>query len=129
MFDHISLRVKDLHRSRAFFDRALAPLEVKVIVDMPVSAKNPVPVLAYGEGLRAYFWLAQADPVSGPLHISFAAETRAQVDAFYEAAIAAGGKDNGRPGVRPHYGPTYYGAFVIDPDGHNIEAVCRRAEN
>lgn len=128
MLDHITLNVKDAHRSRAFYDRALAPLEVRVLVDIPAT-KDSETVLAYGEGKRAYFWLAQASPVSGPLHISFAAETRAQVVAFYEAAIAAGGVDNGKPGPRPHYGPTYYGAFIIDPDGHNIEAVCRRAES
>ena len=86
---------------------------------------------AYGVGLgrggKPQLWLSQGEPPVSPLHIAFAARNRAEVDAFHAAALAAGGKDNGAPGLRPHYHPNYYGAFAIDPDGHNIEAVCHSA--
>ena len=118
MLDHVTLGVTDLDRSRAFYDRALAPLGIERLYADGESYS--------GNGVRpkAFFWVGRrAEAVTGT-HVAFAAADRATVDAFYEAAISAGGRDNGAPGLRPQYAPTYYGAFVLDPDGHNIEAVC-----
>jgi len=120
IIDHIGVPVRDYQRSKEFYAKALAPLGITVIAE-------------YGEwgGLgadgRAQFWFGVGAP-SAPLHLALVAETRAQVDAFYAEAIAAGGKDNGGPGLRPEYHPDYYGAFVFDPDGNNLEAVCRTPE-
>ena len=120
MFDHIGFRVRDVEASRKFYLAALTPLGVGVAMEGP-----------YGVGLgrsgKPQLWLSQGEPPVSPLHIAFAARNRAEVDAFHAAALAAGGKDNGAPGLRPHYHPNYYGAFAIDPDGHNIEAVCHSA--
>jgi catechol 2,3-dioxygenase-like lactoylglutathione lyase family enzyme len=128
MLDHITLKVADIAKSKAFYDAALAPLGIKVVMDVPASETGSNPYLGYGEGWKPYFWIAQATPLSGPLHVAFAADSRRQVDDFYAAAIKAGAKDNGPPGLRALYHPTYYGAFVIDPDGHNIEAVCHKPD-
>ena len=117
MFDHLGIGVSDLAKSKAFFLEALAPLGVGMVMDEPDAA-------GLGKGRKPSLWLGEATAKPAPLHIAFAAENRAQVDAFYRRAIAAGGKDNGPPGLRPHYHPNYYAAFVIGPDGHNIEAVC-----
>lgn len=120
MFDHVGFGVTDLAESKAFFLRALQPLGVAVAMEGP-----------YGVGLgkngKPSLWLSPTKETPAHLHIAFAADTRSEVDAFYRAALAAGGKDNGPPGVRPHYHPNYYGAFIIGPDGHNIEAVCHKA--
>ena len=96
------------------------------MVMAPPQLTNGVVVAGYGD-TRPYFWIVEADPVMGKLHVALEAKTRADVDAFYAAAMSAGGRDNGPPGLRPEYDETYYGAFVLDPDGHNIEAVCRAA--
>lgn len=121
MFDHIGIGVTDLAASKAFFVKALQPLGVAVAMEGP-----------YGVGLgvkgKPSLWLQEAKEKPARLHLAFVAESRKLVDAFYEAAIAAGGKDNGAPGLRPDYHPNYYGAFVIDPDGHNVEAVCHKPE-
>ena len=122
MIDHIELFVSDGAKSRAFYDGALAPLGIKVV--MAVGAK--VQALGYGTD-RPFFWVTPSPKTTGPLHVAFTVESRALVDAFHAAALAAGGRDNGGPGLRPHYHPNYYGAFVFDPDGHNIEAVCHAA--
>jgi catechol 2,3-dioxygenase-like lactoylglutathione lyase family enzyme len=124
MFDHMGLGVTDYQRSTAFFDAALAPLGIRQLYVVPKEYTNGADAVGYGRE-RPMFWVAGQDPTHGKLHVAFAAETRAQVDAFYEAALKAGGKDNGPPGLRPHYDKDYYGAFVLDPDGFNIEAVCR----
>jgi len=117
VIDHLTLTVRDLARSKAFYVKALAPLGYAVRMD-----------LAWGCGMgderKPCFWLKQGDPPSRPTHIAFAARTRAAVDAFHAAALAAGATDDGPPGLRPHYHEHYYGAFVKDPDGHPIEAVC-----
>ena len=119
MFDHIGLGATDLAASKAFFLKALQPLGVGVVMEGP-----------YGVGLgkpgKPSLWLSPATDKPARLHIAITADTRAEVDAFYQAALAAGGSDNGPPGLRPHYHPNYYGAFVIGPDGHNIEAVCHK---
>ncbi len=116
MFDHFSLRVRDLERSKAFYARALAPLGAAIQMEFEGGA-------GIGPAGKPSFWLSQGDPPAS-LHFAFVAPDRAAVDAFYAAAIAAGARDNGAPGVREQYHPTYYAAFVFDPDGHNIEAVC-----
>jgi catechol 2,3-dioxygenase-like lactoylglutathione lyase family enzyme len=116
MLDHVSLGVSDFARSRAFYDQALAPLGIKVLMGGDGFA-------GYGDS-RPFFWIGGGGHTSGPTHVAFTAADRATVDAFHKAALAAGAKDNGAPGVRAHYHPTYYGAFVLDPDGHNVEAVC-----
>jgi catechol 2,3-dioxygenase-like lactoylglutathione lyase family enzyme len=120
MFDHIGFRVRDLEASRKFYLAALAPLGVGLAMEGP----NGV---GLGRGGKPSLWLSQGEPPVSPLHIAFTAKNRAEVDAFHAAALAAGAKDNGAPGLRPHYHPNYYGSFAIDPDGHNIEAVCHSA--
>jgi catechol 2,3-dioxygenase-like lactoylglutathione lyase family enzyme len=125
MLDHLSLAVSDVKRARAFYDRALAPLGVSVLMSVP-DGQGGEAALGYGSDGRAYFWIGGGQPPTGRLHVAFDADSRALVDAFYAAAIEAGGRDNGPPGLRAHYDPDYYGAFVFDPDGHNVEAVCRR---
>ena len=117
LFDHLGFGVADFAKSRAFYAKALAPLGIGVIVEGEDFA-------GIGRDGRPQFWIAVGEKTASGLHVAFAAADRAAVQAFYEAAIAAGGKDNGPPGLRPNYHPNYYGAFVIDPDGHNIEAVC-----
>jgi catechol 2,3-dioxygenase-like lactoylglutathione lyase family enzyme len=116
--DHIGLDVSDYSASRAFYEKALAPLGMRCIME-PVSG-----VGGFGDDFP-FFWIGERDrgPDSGT-HVAFTAPDRATVDAFHEAALAAGGTDNGAPGFREIYHPTYYGAFVLDPDGNNIEAVC-----
>lgn len=126
MLDHVSLPVTDLPRSARFYAAALAPLSIVQQVELSAQQTGTVAYAGFGSAgaTRSFFWIG-AGISTGAVHVAFAAQTRAQVDAFYQAALAAGGKDNGGPGVRAHYGPDYYGAFVLDPDGHNIEAVCR----
>jgi len=129
MIDHTGLTVTDYAASKAFYDAALAPLGYGVIM-----AFQPGPgqwVAGYGElaSRKPDFWIHNGpETQKPPLHVAFRAESRAAVDAFYAAAMAAGGRDNGGPGLRPHYHPNYYGAFVFDPDGHNIEACCHHPE-
>jgi catechol 2,3-dioxygenase-like lactoylglutathione lyase family enzyme len=124
MFDHVKFGVRDYAASKAFYLKALEPLGVAAV-------SEGVPT--YGVELctpdsNASLCLFQTDQTPAHLHIAFVAPTRAQVDAFHRAALAAGGRDNGGPGLRPHYHATYYAAFVFDPDGHNIEVVCHAAE-
>jgi catechol 2,3-dioxygenase-like lactoylglutathione lyase family enzyme len=122
MFDHIGFPVRDPAKTRAFYTAALAPLGIGVAMEFPG-------VIAFGKPGRPQLWFGgQASPPTG-LHLAFTAANRAEVRAFYAAAIAAGATDNGAPGLRPHYHPNYYGAFVLDPDGHNVEAVCHNPED
>jgi len=121
MFDHVGFGVTNLAESKAFFLGALQPLGVSVAMEGPYG-------VGIGQNGKPSLWLSETKEAPAHLHIAFAAKSRAEVDAFYSAAIAAGGKDNGAPGLRPHYHPNYYGAFVIGPDGHNVEAVCHRPE-
>src|SRR5262249_31286813 len=124
MLDHITFSVTDIARSKAFYDAALKPLDICVLFEVTPEQSGSAHFIGYGDQ-RPFFWIAAGEGLKGRLHVAFAAKHRAAVDAFYHAAMAAGGKDNGPPGLRPHYHPNYYGAFVLDPDGHNIEAVCR----
>ena len=136
MLDHVSIRVADYDRSKRFYEAALAPLGYTLAMES-----------ASGAGFRKAFipdfWIKQGEPVSpgeraepqelvgcgGPsVHVAFAGDNRTTVDAFHRAALAAGARDNGAPGLRPNYHPNYYSAFVLDPDGYNIEAVCHKAE-
>jgi len=126
MIDHITFGVSDFNASVAFYAAAFAPLGVTRLFDVPLEHTGGVQVSGFGDS-RPWFWISADRATSGALHIALSADTRAQVDAFYAAAIAAGGADNGAPGPRPHYHADYYGAFVLDPDGHNIEAVCHAA--
>jgi catechol 2,3-dioxygenase-like lactoylglutathione lyase family enzyme len=129
MIDHLSLGVADLERSRAFYDAALAPLGYRRLFDVDGAS-------GYGHALAGTrreqalpFWIGRdAAPMGLSGHVCFKAARRASVDAFYQAALAAGGRDNGKPGLRPVYHPDYYAAFIVDPDGHRIEAVCHQPE-
>ena len=119
MIDHISVGVSDLQRSREFYRHALTPLGFAEIGPWREGSQS----VAFGLAEADDFAISTAYPSGGSVHVAFAADRREQVDAFYAAAIAAGGRDNGPPGLRPEYSGDYYGAFVLDPDGHNIEAV------
>jgi catechol 2,3-dioxygenase-like lactoylglutathione lyase family enzyme len=121
MFDHIGFAVKDLEASRRFYIAALAPLGAGVAMEFAGH-------VGMGRDGKPQLWLSKGDPPASRLHLAFKARNRAEVDAFHAAALAAGARDNGAPGLRPHYHPNYYGAFAIDPDGHNIEAVCHSPE-
>jgi catechol 2,3-dioxygenase-like lactoylglutathione lyase family enzyme len=124
MIDHIGIAVRDVARATEFYLKALAPLGIAIVMQVPAGKTGGYPYVGFGSGQKPFFWIGQHSGPSGPLHIAFAAPSRAAVDAFHSAAIAAGGKDNGAPGLRPHYHANYYGAFVLDPDGNNVEAVC-----
>lgn len=126
MIDHTGLSMTDPKKSREFYEKALAPLGYSVLMEIPTEYTGGAVVLGFGVAPKPDFWIHQGPPQTPRIHIAFAADSREQVDAFYRAAIEAGGKDNGPPGPRPHYHPNYYGAFVFDPDGHNIEAVCHK---
>jgi catechol 2,3-dioxygenase-like lactoylglutathione lyase family enzyme len=127
MIDHTGLSVSDADAAIAFYDAALKPLGAALLATVPPEFTGGVKVVGYGRD-RPTFWLHEGERQQPPVHMAFTAATRAEVAAFYAAAMAAGGNDNGPPGLRPHYHPNYYGAFVRDPDGNNIEAVCHRPE-
>ena len=128
MIDHTGVVVSDIKTSKAFYEKALAPIGYTLIMEFPASVTGHADVAGFGEPPKPDFWISSGTPNKPAIHIAFRVSSRAKVDAFYKAAMAAGGADNGPPGLRPHYHPNYYGAFVIDPDGHNIEAVCHEAE-
>jgi catechol 2,3-dioxygenase-like lactoylglutathione lyase family enzyme len=117
MIDHVSVKTADQASSRRFYEKALAPLGYEVLMEFEEGK-----VVGMGIGGKPDFWFSPGES-SGPVHIAFSAPDRAAVDAFHAAALAAGGSDNGAPGLRPEYHPGYYGAFVHDPDGNNVEAV------
>lgn len=127
MIDHIGLSVADFDKSVAFYTAALAPLGL--IVQMEVTEEmtgGHGRHMAYGVPNNPYFWIGTGKAPTAGVHLAFGANDHAAVDAFYKAAIAAGAQDNGAPGLRPQYHPNYYAAFVLDPDGNNIEAVCHQ---
>ena len=117
MLDHVGIRVSDFEQSKRFFTEAISPLGYELIMEPSVSTAG------FGRRGKPDFWIGQGDR-GQPIHIAFAASDRASVDAFHEEALAAGGRDNGGPGLRLEYHQSYYAAFVFDPDGNNIEAVC-----
>lgn len=124
MIDHTGVNVSNPEKSRKFYTEALAPLGYTVLAEIPKEHTGGKVVLGFGVAPKPDFWMAEGEPNRPHIHIAFVAQNHEQVDAFYKAAMAAGGRDNGAPGPRPHYHDKYYGAFVLDPDGHNIEAVC-----
>lgn len=128
MIAHVGIHVSDIEKSKRFYTAALEPIGYRMLREYGVTQERPAASAGFGEGQRADLWLYQGKPKPATTHIAFQVGKRASVDAFHEAAIAAGGVDNGKPGVRPQYNANYYGAFVLDPDGYNIEAVCREAE-
>ena len=124
MIDHIGFPVSDLAKARAFYDGALAPLGITVQMEVTEEMTGGHGAhLGYGRDGNPFFWVGSGKPAASGLHVAFAAADQTSVDAFYHAALAAGGRGNGAPGLRPQYHPSYYGAFVLDPDGNNIEAV------
>jgi catechol 2,3-dioxygenase-like lactoylglutathione lyase family enzyme len=124
MLDHVGIPVSDYTRSKGFYLRAFAPLGYDLVLEVSSQETGGHSHAGFGTKGRPQFWIGSGKPIVGSVHFAFMAKDRAAVDAFYAAALKAGGKDNGSPGLRPHYHANYYGAFVLDPDGHNIEAVC-----
>lgn len=120
MIDHASLKVSDFAKSRAFYEKALAPLGWKVEMAFEEA-------VGLGYDGHPFFWISEGE-TAGSVHVAFRSPDRRRVDAFHAAALEAGGRDNGPPGLRPHYHENYYGAFALDPDGNNVEAVCHSAE-
>ncbi|MAY61960.1 MAG: glyoxalase/bleomycin resistance/extradiol dioxygenase family protein [Rhizobiales bacterium] len=127
MIDHFGIHVSDYDAAKRFYDAAFAALGGSLVMTVPPEFTGGKRSGGYGRG-KPYFWMTEGAAQTPSTHIAFAADDRAQVDAFYKAAMAAGGRDNGAPGIREHYHPNYYGAFVLDPDGNNIEAVCHKPE-
>jgi catechol 2,3-dioxygenase-like lactoylglutathione lyase family enzyme len=121
IMDHVGLTVGDYEKSKRFYSSALAPLGIELVAEVGGWA-------GFGKGGKPEFWFGAGEETQRPMHLAFAAENREQVIAFYAAAMAAGGQDNGPPGIREIYHPHYFGAFVIGPDGHNVEAVCHKAD-
>jgi catechol 2,3-dioxygenase-like lactoylglutathione lyase family enzyme len=124
MLDHIGVSVSDYEKSKAFYEKALAPLGYSFLMEVPREYTGGAGVGGFGIAPKPDFWIEGRGGVAAKLHVCFRAADRATVDAFYKAAMAAGGRDNGKPGLRPEYHANYYGAFVLDPDGYNVEAVC-----
>lgn len=124
MIDHMAFEVSDLEQSREFYDRALAPLGYTRLMDAPKTNEDGVRYLGWGDPHKTDVWISEGKRTEPRVHIAFRADNHEQVREFYKAALAAGGKHNGKPGYRPHYHEHYYAAYVLDHDGHNIEAVC-----
>ena len=127
MIDHLGITVRNFERSKEFYKLALAPISYKCLMEFASSNTGVNDVAGFGEPGKPDFWLSTGPSQNPPVHVAFRVKARSEVDAFYKAAIAAGAKDNGAPGLRPHYHENYYGAFVLDFDGHNVEAVCHEA--
>lgn len=128
MIDHIGFPVSDYARAKAFYTKALAPLGYNLVMELMQEERPDDRAAGFGADGKPDFWIGGEGALNKPVHIAIQAKDRASVDAFYKAALAAGGRDNGAPGLRAHYHPNYYGSFVLDPDGHNIEAVCHAPE-
>ena len=125
MLDHIGFVVSDLAASRAFLEKALAPLGITLLMEVTGDMTGGHGAhLGFGRDDNPFFWIGTGKPAVGGCHVAFAAPDRATVDVFHAAALAAGGRDNGGPGLRQKYHPDYYASFILDPDGYNIEAVC-----
>jgi catechol 2,3-dioxygenase-like lactoylglutathione lyase family enzyme len=124
VIDHTGLGVSDFVKSKEFYRKALGSIGYELLLEFPASVTGGTNVAGFGEPPKADFWIGEGVPNAPRVHVAFRVSSRAIVDKFHAAALAAGGRDNGKPGMRPHYHANYYGAFVLDPDGHNIEAVC-----
>ena len=127
MLNHTGIAVSDLNKSKAFYVNALGPLSISLVMEVTAEQTGDGAHAGFGKDGKPFFWIGSGGRPSGPAHFAFTAKSRDEVVAFHRAALAAGGKDNGPPGLRPHYHANYYGAFVVDPDGNNIEAVCHSA--
>lgn len=135
MIDHLGIRPRNIEVARRFYDAALRPLGITTVMEVTADQTGGYHGIGYGQGRKPFLWLTADSRDAIPpeqngkgAHIALAADSRAAVDAFYAAAMAQGGRDNGAPGIRPHYHPAYYAAFVLDPDGVNVEAVCHKPE-
>ncbi len=128
ILDHVGLQVSNYPRALRFYQLTLAPLGISVVMQMTVEETGGYAGAGFGREGKPSFWISAGEKTSPNVHIAFVADDRGAVDRFFEAGLAAGGANNGAPGIRAHYHPNYYGAFVLDPDGHNIEAVCHREE-
>lgn len=128
MIDHMGIGCSDFAASRRFYEAALAPLGIVKAMELTPEMTGGYHGIGMGTDDHPYFWFGSGGARGAGMHVAFTAATRAQVDAFYEAAMANGGRDNGPPGIREHYHPNYYAAFVFDPDGINVEAVCHKPE-
>ena len=128
ILDHVGLGVGDYARAKAFYTATLAPLGITLVVEVDQPLQKEQVACGYGRDGTPEFWIGSEGTTTPPAHIAFRADSRAAVRAFYEAALRAGGRDNGAPGLRPQYHPDYYGAFVLDLDWHNVEAVCHARE-
>ena len=126
MIDHTGVVVSNIDRSKEFYRAALAAVGYELLAEFPASVTGHTDVAGYGEMGKPDFWISKGSPNNPPIHVAFRVSSREMVDEFHRTAIQAGGRDNGKPGLRPHYHPSYYSAFVLDPDGHNIEAVCHQ---
>jgi len=128
VIDHFGFGVSDYARSKAFYEAALAPLGITLVMEAPaeVTEGGGAAACGFGRGGKPQFWISAEGKTVPRIHVAFTATSREDVDAFYKAALVAGARDNGAPGMRPHYHRNYYGAFVLDLDGHNIEAVCHK---
>ena len=124
MFDHVGFPVSNYKKSKSFYIQALQPLGFGLVIEVSSERSGDNAHAGFGTEGRPRFWIGAGTPIKGQMHVAFKAKNRRAVEQFYEAALKAGGKDNGTPGLRPHFHENYYGAFVLDPDGHNIEAVC-----
>jgi catechol 2,3-dioxygenase-like lactoylglutathione lyase family enzyme len=124
MIDHMGIGAGDYAASRRFYDSALATLGVGVVMEVTAEQTGGYQGVGYGRNGKPVFWVSSGGPRGSGIHVAFTASSRAAVDAFYATGLMAGGRDNGPPGLRPHYHPDYYGAFLLDPDGVNVEAVC-----
>jgi catechol 2,3-dioxygenase-like lactoylglutathione lyase family enzyme len=135
LIDHMGIPVSDLARATEFYVKALAPLGYGIVMEVSAAETGRGAAVGFGppgpaedfQSGKPSFWIGEGEPLAGRVHVGFRAPSRKAVEAFYRAALSAGGKDNGPPGLRPHYHANYYGAFVLDPDGNNIEAVCHAA--
>ena len=128
MIDHIGIGCSNFAASRQFYEAALAPLGIAKMMEMTPEMTGDIHGIGMGAAGHPFFWFSSGGARGPGVHVAFAADTRSQVDEFYKAAMANGGRDNGPPGIRAHYHPNYYGAFVLDPDGVNVEAVCHEPE-
>ena len=128
MIDHTGVGISDMARSKRFYGPALGAIGYQLLAEFPAAVTGTVDVAGYGEPPKPDFWLSSGAPNTPPIHIAFRVASRQAVRDFHAAAMAVGGRDNGAPGLRPQYHADYYGAFVLDPDGHNIEAVCHTPE-
>jgi catechol 2,3-dioxygenase-like lactoylglutathione lyase family enzyme len=128
VIDHLGMQFSDYPRALRFYRLALAPLGISVVMQLTKEETGTYEGAGLGRDGKPTFWISGGQRTAPGMHVAFVADNRAAVDRFFEAALAAGGVDNGAPGIRAHYHPNYYGAFVLDPEGHNIEAVCHKSE-